>query len=236
MESSCHATDEPCSSTVRMNRHSNDPELPLVWPSNNASRHGEKRLELAGVVDRVLLLQDLLSLSCQLHCEAASKWAWSCTKTPLCVGTFDYWWSYILSSSPLLLLQLQYLHHSSITKCQWSSSSVNSVRRKKLMKSGSCTFYTHNRGYKFRLRAGVPHICDGSGSHFANMLNLWEAYDNELESSIWRRHQSRATELESWESPLAYYVVGYNRYTDPAGTCSTWSSSVNDQQTTDGHM
>ena len=80
-----------------------------------------------------------------------------------------------------------------------------------------------------------PTYGDGSGSHLSVYAQLMRGeYDNELE---WPFEGDIRVELQNWRADKNHHLrtIGYNRYTDPDGTCSTCSSCVTDQETTDGY-
>ena len=92
----------------------------------------------------------------------------------------------------------------------------------------SSPFYTHNRGYKFRLKV-YPNGNDTSrGSHLSVYAQLMrEEYDNELE---WPFEGDIGVELLNWREDRNHHswTIDFNRYTDPDGTRS---SRLTDQET-----
>ena len=84
----------------------------------------------------------------------------------------------------------------------------------------SSPFYTHNRGYKFRLNVVVNGYSSGNGSHISVYAQLMRGeYDNEL---IWPFEGDIRVELLNWRADMYHHsdTVSLNRYTDPDGTHS----------------
>ena len=95
----------------------------------------------------------------------------------------------------------------------------------------SSPFYTHNRGYKFRLHVYPNGYCIGSGSHLTVCAQLMRGeYDNELE---WPFEGNIRVELLNWREDKNHrsHVIDFNRYNDPDGT---YSSRLTDQETATG--
>ena len=95
----------------------------------------------------------------------------------------------------------------------------------------SSPFYTHNRGYKFRLKVYPNGNGIGSGSHLSVFAQLMRGeYDNELE---WPFEGDIRVELLNWRADKNHNsgTIDYNRYDDP--DC-TYSSRVTDQKTAGG--
>ena len=95
----------------------------------------------------------------------------------------------------------------------------------------SSPFYTHNRGYKFRLQVYPNGYGTGSGTHLSVYAQLMRGeYDNELE---WPFEGDIRVELLNWRADKNHhsYTIPFNRYTDPD---HTYSSRVTDQETATG--
>ena len=84
----------------------------------------------------------------------------------------------------------------------------------------SSPFYTHSRGYKFRLQVYPNGNGTGSGTHLSVYAELMRGEYNELE---WPFEGDIRVELLNWRADKNHYLrtIDYNRYTDPDGTCST---------------
>ena len=95
----------------------------------------------------------------------------------------------------------------------------------------SSPFYTHNRGYKFRLHVFLNGVGKGSGSHLSVYVRLMRGeYDNELE---WPFEGDVRVELLNWREDKNHqsHTISYSRYNDPDGT---HSSRLTDKETADG--
>ena len=95
----------------------------------------------------------------------------------------------------------------------------------------SSPFYTHNRGYKFRLQVYPNGRGKGSGSHLSVYTQLMRGeYDNELE---WPFEADVKVDLLNWREDKNHHshTIGFNRYTDPD---VTYSSRLTDQETAPG--
>ena len=95
----------------------------------------------------------------------------------------------------------------------------------------SSPFYTHNRGYKFRLKVYPNGNSRGSGSHLSVYAQLMRGeYDNELE---WPFEGDIRVELLNWRADKNHHsdTIDFNRYTDPDGT---YTSRVTDRETATG--
>ena len=95
----------------------------------------------------------------------------------------------------------------------------------------SSPFYTHNRGYKFRLQVYPNGYNTGKGSHLSEYAQLMRGeYDNELE---WPFEGDIRVELLNWREDKNHHsdVSHFNRYSDPDGT---YSSRLTDQETARG--
>ena len=82
-------------------------------------------------------------------------------------------------------------------------------------------FYTHNRGYKFRLNVYPNGIDTGRGSHISVAAQLMRGeYDNELE---WPFEGDIRVELLNWEADKNHHsdTIPYNRQNDPNGTLTS---------------
>ena len=93
-------------------------------------------------------------------------------------------------------------------------------------------FYTHNRGYKFRLKVYPNGNGKGSGSHLSVYAQRMRGeYDNELEWPF--EGDIRVELLNCWRQDKNHYsnVFHFNRYNDPDGT---HSSRLTDQETASG--
>ena len=91
----------------------------------------------------------------------------------------------------------------------------------------SSPFYTHNRGYNFRLEVHPNGYDDGSGTHLSVYAVLMVGeYDNEL---VWPFEGDIEVELLNWKEDdnHHYDTTPFNRYYDSDGTCS---SRVTDQE------
>ena len=78
----------------------------------------------------------------------------------------------------------------------------------------SSPFYTHNRGYKFRLKVYPNGNDDGSGTHLSVFAQLMRGeYDNELE---WPFEGDIRVELLNWRADKNHhwYTISFSRYTD----------------------
>ena len=85
----------------------------------------------------------------------------------------------------------------------------------------SSPFYTHNRGYKFRLEVYPNGNSRGNGSHLSVYAQLMRGeYDNELE---WPFEGDIRVELLNWRADKNHHshTIGFNRYHDPDGTHSS---------------
>ena len=92
----------------------------------------------------------------------------------------------------------------------------------------SSQFYTHNRGYKFRLQVYPYGNGIGRGSHLSVYAQLMRGeYDNELE---WPFEGDIRVELLNWRTDKNHHsdTIYYNRYHDSDGT---HSSRVTNQDT-----
>ena len=91
----------------------------------------------------------------------------------------------------------------------------------------SLPFYTHNRGYKFRLQVYSNGAGTGSGTHISVYAQLMRGeYDNELE---WPFEGDIRVELLNWRVDKHHLrTIDFNRYTDPDGK---YSSRVTDRKT-----
>ena len=90
----------------------------------------------------------------------------------------------------------------------------------------SSPFYTHNRGYKFRLEVHPNGHGEGSGSHLSVYARLMRGeYDDELE---WPLEGEIRVELLNWREDKNHhsYTIDFNRYTDPDGK---YTSRVTDR-------
>ena len=95
----------------------------------------------------------------------------------------------------------------------------------------SSPFYTHNRGYKFRLEVHPNGYGTASGSHLSVFAQLMRGeYDNELE---WPFEGEIRVELLNWRADKNHHSVvsHFNRYTDPDGA---YSSRLTDRETAPG--
>ena len=95
----------------------------------------------------------------------------------------------------------------------------------------SSPFYTHNRGYKFRLEVYPNGYDDGSSSHLSVYAQLMRGeYDNELE---WPLEGDVRVELLNWREDKNHcsLVIDFNRYSDYDGICT---SRLTDQETATG--
>ena len=98
----------------------------------------------------------------------------------------------------------------------------------------SSPFYTHNRGYKFRLNVYPNGDGKGRGSHLSVFAQLMRGeYDDEIE---WPFEGRITFELWNWrEDKNGYHhsvSVDLDRYTDPD---DTHSSRLTDQETAPGY-
>ena len=85
----------------------------------------------------------------------------------------------------------------------------------------SSPFYTHNRGYKFRLEVYPNGNSRGNGTHLSVYAQLMRGeYDNELE---WPFEGDIRVELLNWRADKNHHsgTIGFNRYHDPDGTHSS---------------
>ena len=92
----------------------------------------------------------------------------------------------------------------------------------------SSPFYTHNRGYKFRLKVHLNGVTIGRGSHFSVYAQLMIGeYDNELE---WPFEGDIRVELLNWRADKNHNLgtIPFNRYRDRHGK---YSSRVTNQDT-----
>ena len=90
----------------------------------------------------------------------------------------------------------------------------------------SSSFYTHNRGYKFRLEVYPNGLFEGSSSHLSVHARLMRGvYDDELE---WPLEGDFLVELLNWREDKNHhsYTIPLNRYTDPDGK---YTSRVTDR-------
>ena len=95
----------------------------------------------------------------------------------------------------------------------------------------SSPFYTHNRGYKFRLQVYPNGTSTGSGTHLSVYAQLMRGeYDNELE---WPFEGDIRVELLNWRADKNHHsdTISFNRYPDPD---RKHSSRVFDQVTGTG--
>ena len=95
----------------------------------------------------------------------------------------------------------------------------------------SSPFYTHNRGYKFRLKVCPNGDGTGRGSHISVYAALMRGeYDNELE---WPFKGDIRVELLNWKEDKNHHssTIPFNRYTD---LDSTHSYRVTEQETATG--
>ena len=95
----------------------------------------------------------------------------------------------------------------------------------------SSPFYTHNRGYKFRLNVFPNGNHEGSSTHLSVSAQLMRGeYDNELE---WPFEGDIRVELLNWRADNNHHsdTIAYNRYYDPDGI---HTSRVTDQETARG--
>ena len=91
----------------------------------------------------------------------------------------------------------------------------------------SSPFYTHDRGYKFRLHLLPNGNGRGSGSHLTAGAQLMRGeYDNELE---WPFERNIRVELLNWREDKNHHsmTISFNRYSDPDGK---YSSRLTDQE------
>ena len=96
----------------------------------------------------------------------------------------------------------------------------------------SSPFYTHNRGYKFRLNVVPNGYGTGRGSHITVAAQLMRGeYDNELE---WPFEGDIRVELLNWRADKNHHLVTFtfNRHNDPDGT---FSSRVTNRETATGY-
>ena len=92
----------------------------------------------------------------------------------------------------------------------------------------SSPFYTHNKGYKFRLRLYPNGAGTGRGSHLSVYAALMRGeHDNELE---WPFEGDIRVELLNWRANKNHHLctIPFNIYTDPNGK---YSSRVTDKKT-----
>ena len=92
----------------------------------------------------------------------------------------------------------------------------------------SSPFYTHNRGYKFCLKAHPNGNLTGSGSHMSVYAALMRGeYDNEL---VWPFEGDIRVELLNWRADENHHsdTTPFNKYYDPDGI---HSSCVTDRET-----
>ena len=95
----------------------------------------------------------------------------------------------------------------------------------------SSPFYTHNRGYKFRLNVCPNGVGRGSGTHLSVYAQLMSGkYDNELE---WPFEGDIRVELLNWRADKNHHsdTASFNRYPDPDRKST---SRVTDQETATG--
>ena len=81
----------------------------------------------------------------------------------------------------------------------------------------SSPFYTHNRGYKFRLNVYHNGTGRGSGSHISVVAAIMRGeYDNELD---WPFEGDIRVELLNWRADKIHHsnTIPFSRYTDPNG-------------------
>ena len=91
----------------------------------------------------------------------------------------------------------------------------------------SSPFYTHNRGYKFRLEVHPNGNGEGSGSHLSVYARLVRGeYDDELE---WPFEGNIRVELLNWREDKNHhsYTIPLNRYTDPDGIAISRVTDLN---------
>ena len=96
----------------------------------------------------------------------------------------------------------------------------------------SSPFYTHNRGYKFRLNVCPNGDGTGSGTHLSVYGQLMRGeYDNELE---WPFKGDIRVELLNWRADKNHHsrTIYFNRYIDPD---RKHSSRVTDRETATGY-
>ena len=85
----------------------------------------------------------------------------------------------------------------------------------------SSSFYTHNRGYKFRFELNPNGYSRGSGSHMSVYVQLMRGeYDNELE---WPFEGDIRVELLNWRADKNHHscTLHFNRYIDDDGTSTS---------------
>ena len=85
----------------------------------------------------------------------------------------------------------------------------------------SSPFYTHNRGYKFRLKVHPNGHGTGSGSHLSVYAQIMRGeYDNELE---WPFEGRITIELLNWREDKNHHslMIHFNRHLDPKGSNSS---------------
>ena len=95
----------------------------------------------------------------------------------------------------------------------------------------SSPFYTHSRGYKFRLKVYPNGHGIGSGSHLSVCAQLMRGeYDNELE---WPFEGDVRVDLLNWREDKNHHsdTIPFNRYYDPDGK---FSSRLTDQEIATG--
>ena len=95
----------------------------------------------------------------------------------------------------------------------------------------SSPFYTHNRGYKFRLNVYPNGSGTGSGTHLSIFAVLMRGeYDNEL---AWPFDGDIRVELLNWRADENHHsdTISFSRHNDPD---STHSSRLTDQETGNG--
>ena len=95
----------------------------------------------------------------------------------------------------------------------------------------SSPFYTHNRGYKFRLKVVFNGNGRGSGTHLSvGGIVMRGEYDNELE---WPFEGDIRVELLNWKEDKNHHsdTIDFNKHTDPD---EKHSSRVTDRETATG--
>ena len=135
------------------------------------------------------------------------------------------------STPPAATVSLPFLYNQVPTEIIISDFSEKKEAKEEWKSS---PFYTHNRGYKFRLQVYPNGNITGSGSHLSVYAQLMRGeYDNELE---WPFEGYIIVELLNWRADkndsCFSHTIDFNRYNDPDGTYST---PVTDQETATGY-